>query len=356
MNRTALINRLKEVYAERNHYAELKSQALEAEFLKTHPELAKYLEEEANKNWDNFMHKFNAARLQRTSAGNIVEPEKSRLDNFYDGEIDVNSSNHPRKNLAPDSYDTYRKIAQNCHYCKFCQDTGIDSEGKICPKCYANTWRQVLYEQAEAFMPQIQHKFANFNESLFSEDTIKLKIGRSTSAKKQIMTNLKIAKSFVEDFPSTGDNLFFSGKPGTGKTFLAECIANALIDEGYFVTLLSNLSLEETINQYRVKQNTFAVKSDEVSAAREKFEMLWDADLLIIDDFGILSGFLSNPLAEVLNILRERKVRNKQTIITTNYDLPELKKVFDERLFSRLFESFRILPFVGADIRFEGRK
>ena len=73
-------------------------------------------------------------------------------------------------------------------------------------------------------------------------------------------------------------------------------------------------------------------------------------DLLIIDDLGaeIINQFTVSCLYNVINT---RINRRKPTILSTNLTQEEFKKKYWDRIWSRVFGEFLILPFAGDDIR-----
>lgn len=144
--------------------------------------------------------------------------------------------------------------------------------------------------------------------------------------------NLKIsdlARRYVDKFAEMRANncgLLLYGDTGTGKSFFAGCIGNALIDKGY--TVLAT-SITRLINQ--------------IFSTTEKNELLRDIcnyDLLIIDDIGA-ERETSYTIEQVYTVIDERYKSNKPVIFTTNTDPQTFSGAVDighKRTYDRILE------------------
>ncbi len=145
-------------------------------------------------------------------------------------------------------------------------------------------------------------------------------------------------------------NLLFWGNPGTGKTFIAVCLARALAENTEPVLVIRSAELVETMDEYRTLKRSFnpdPQRDAQISARREQ---ILDAEFLLIDELGVEAKGPYNT-ADLLHILGERQHSGRATAITTNLSLAELGKHYDNRLHSRLIGDFRIFHFEGEDIR-----
>ena len=129
---------------------------------------------------------------------------------------------------------------------------------------------------------------------------------------------------------STG--LLFWGDVGTGKTFIAACIANALIDQGVPV-MMTNFS--------RVLSDLPGLFSGNRNRYIDSFNRY---PLLIIDDLGVerSSEF---ALEQVFNIVDGRYRAKLPLIVTTNLTLQEMKhpdNLARARIYDRVLE--RCIP------------
>lgn len=133
------------------------------------------------------------------------------------------------------------------------------------------------------------------------------------------------------EFSKKSQGLLLYGGCGSGKTFLAACIANRLIDNGYSVIMTNFATLVNRL------QATFEGKHDMI-------EKLRSCSLLIIDDLGIerRTEYMQET---VFNIIDSRYRSGKPMIITTNLTAEQLKATQDigqQRIYDRILE--RCIP------------
>lgn len=133
--------------------------------------------------------------------------------------------------------------------------------------------------------------------------------------------------------------LFLYGTYGTGKSFYAACIANAMIERGY-----------------DVRMGTAADFEAELSTAQDKaaaYKKLAAYDVLILDDFA--AERKSDYMYEVLtNIVNDRYNAKKAMIFTTNMSTAETGDPKDNRLrriMSRIWEMGYPIELPGEDRR-----
>ena len=152
------------------------------------------------------------------------------------------------------------------------------------------------------------------------------------------------ARTYVDHWPQAfkrNIGLLLFGDVGTGKSFAAGCIANALLDQNVpvlmtnFPTILARLC------------GTF-------SEDRTDFlDSLGDYDLLIIDGLGAERN-TEYALEQMFSIIDSRYRCNKPLIVTTNLKLDELKHPPDlahARIYDRILERCAPILFAGKNFR-----
>ena len=152
-----------------------------------------------------------------------------------------------------------------------------------------------------------------------------------------------VARNYVENFGKMredGKGLLFFGTVGTGKTFAAACIANALIDKGYPVLMTNFSRIVDTA------QGLFDGRQD-------YFDSFNRFPLLILDD---LKAERNTEYVQeiVYKVIDSRCRAGLPLIVTTNLTGKELQNpsdVSNQRIFSRLYEMCIPLEVKGDDRR-----
>lgn len=156
--------------------------------------------------------------------------------------------------------------------------------------------------------------------------------------------DIRMAKKYVENWSKAkADNLglLLWGDVGTGKSFIAACIANALLENGIPV-LMTNFS--KILNQMG------AMYSEE---RYEYIASFSNYSLLIIDDLGIERN-TEYALEQVYAVIDERYKSGLPVIITTNLTVAELRNPVDAahaRIYSRILEMCTPVHVSGSDRR-----
>ena len=138
------------------------------------------------------------------------------------------------------------------------------------------------------------------------------------------------AHLYVEHWEQMRENnygLLLWGKVGTGKSYFAGCIANALMEQ-----------------EISVRMTNFSAILNDLTASfegrNEYIERLCRFPLLILDDFGMERG-TEYGLEQVYNVIDSRYRSRKPLIVTTNLSLTELQNPQDTahaRIYDRMLE------------------
>ena len=152
------------------------------------------------------------------------------------------------------------------------------------------------------------------------------------------------ARAYVENWERMKSGcigLLFWGATGTGKTFMAGCIANALIEQCVPVLMTDTETVMDKLKDlYSGDYSVF-------------FKNLRKYELLIWDDFGADRGSLFT-LEQIYRVIDAWYRTQKPLIITTNLTLDELKKPPDvnyARIYSRILERCVPVKINNLDIR-----
>ena len=156
-----------------------------------------------------------------------------------------------------------------------------------------------------------------------------------------------IAKNYVKEYEQMKKEnigLLFCGTVGSGKTYLACCIANALIEEYMIRVKIRNFA--QIIND--LQKGGFDLDKNEY------IESLTNVSVLILDDLGIERD-TSYAKEQVYNIVNSRYLKQKPTIFTTNLPYEKIQNSDDgveyERIYSRIIEMCIPVKVIGEDFR-----
>lgn len=238
--------------------------------------------------------------------------------------------------LASSNYPTdYLTLKYKC---KSCKDTGFVDTQKC--NCLKQKLIDYAYNQSNLSSILAHENFDTFNFEYYSD---KIDRKRGISTKENMQEIYKTCLDFANDFEKIDINLLFTGPTGLGKTFLSSCIAKDLLDKGKTVFYQTAFKIFDILEDYKFSK-------DKTIENKEKINVLFEVDLLIIDDLGteFINSYTSS---EFFNILNTRLLNGKKTIISTNLNIKELQEHYSTRVLSRIIGHYKVLEFFGDDIR-----
>ncbi|KMT21863.1 ATP-binding protein [Clostridium cylindrosporum] len=218
--------------------------------------------------------------------------------------------------------------------CSKCKDTGY-VDAKKC-NCFKQKLINLYYKQSNLTNVLQRENFTTFKMDYYS--TVKSET-YGVSPRDNIMEISARCVDFCETFDNNNTNLLFTGSTGLGKTFLCNCIAMEVLKKGKSVVYNTSSTLIDNIRNIKYSDTD-----------KSKLDYTLNCDLLIIDDLGT-ENITQSSQSEIFNIINERILRRKKTIISTNLSLDELQVKYHQRIVSRIFGNFDIFEFFGQDIR-----
>jgi DNA replication protein DnaC len=232
--------------------------------------------------------------------------------------------------------------------CPVCRDSGVAGHQRC--HCYRQILVPLLTAQANLRSLAGMH-FENFDETLFSDEADPARYKSEHSPRAQIGALRRICETYVARFDQLEQrNLLFVGPPGTGKTYLMACVANALLAQGRSVLYVSAPALFEIMGNYRTQLASFHPDEIRFEQATALHDLVLNSELLLVDDLGTEPAAASR-YADLLAIIDHRAGAGRHTLISSNADPGALRETYDERLLSRLLGSFAIYRFFGPDVR-----
>lgn len=238
------------------------------------------------------------------------------------------------------SENSYPKDYLKIHYhCEICKDTGFVNT-KTC-SCRKKLIVEKKYSQSNISRLVQRENFRTFNANLYSKNLYK---DYPISPYENIERIVNDAKIYASNFPKSYRNLYIFGDVGRGKTFLINSIAKEILDKNYSVLYLTATKLFSFMNDYLY---AFSERKEEL---KEKYDLIFDSDLLIIDDLGSENDRNSNE-SNLFEIVNDRIINKKPMIFSSNYSEDELIEFYGDRIFSRIIGSSHVMEIFGEDLR-----
>ncbi len=230
-----------------------------------------------------------------------------------------------------------------CHKCRTPKQCRINILGEVkTPMCLCKCAAEQLEreeqerKQREAFDRAQRMLQAGFPDAEMQHWTF----ANDDNTNEKIGT---VARRYAEQFggfKKRHKGLLFYGTVGTGKSFYAACIVNALIAKGVPCLMTNFARLTNTLQGMR-------------EGRQEYIDGLSRFDLLVIDDLAAERD--TEYMQEIVtNIIDARYRSGLPLIVTTNLTPQELKHAADiskQRIYSRLFEMCVPVEVKGSDRR-----
>lgn len=234
-----------------------------------------------------------------------------------------------------------------CHQPKQCWVDFMGTLRKMPVVCQCEK-DKLAAEEAEKARVQFAKKVERLRADCFSKTD-----GESTSAAEATFSrdkrrDVKVSNAMRryadqwETMRRQNVGLLLCGNVGTGKSFYAACIANALIDKGIAVKMTSFDRISNTLFGMNTGRQAYLDK-------------LASYPLLIIDDLGAERSS-EYMLGLVFAVIDARYQANLPLIVTTNVDLAEIKEPSDlkyKRIYDRVLEMCHPVKFEGPSYRRE---
>jgi DNA replication protein DnaC len=214
--------------------------------------------------------------------------------------------------------------------CPLCEDRGYTSPGVPCSCAIREAAARQQLSSGLAPL-QLTQTFDSFSLEWYAQPA-------------HYQQNLMAAQAFAAEVCAKGQpkNLLLYGSVGTGKTHLCSAIANQVLSAGLQVLYFKSSHLFSWLRSQMF--------DSEPGAKADPLELLYQADLLVLDDLGT-EGRTDFVEEQLFNLIDERIIRQKPWVISTNFLIEGLCNRYDERLTDRILGEAKRLRFEETSIR-----
>lgn len=241
--------------------------------------------------------------------------------------------------------NTETEIRDGIRYCKRCgmpieiRRTVLGEERLLPIMCECEREEQrLLKEQAHA------QEIADARRKCFSGDASRLSIATLAAVALEHPKEAGILRRYAQNFRelyTDQQGLLLYGTNGTGKSFAAAALCNALIEDGHEVHFTSFSRIDQ--------QTAAGTRGDK----KIYLDSLNEYALLVLDDLG--AERRSEYMQElVFSVIDSRYTSGKPVVITTNLTLQDLKNpqtAQQSRIYDRILQICYPVEMTGASIR-----
>jgi DNA replication protein DnaC len=162
---------------------------------------------------------------------------------------------------------------------------------------------------------------------------------------------IDIIEKYVKNFDDNlnkGRSMIILGPPGTGKTMIAACIINSIIEKSYCKYEYDENYGEKQLKEYdffahyiteyelfRKIKNTW---SEKIETEDRVINRYCDSCLLIIDEIGVSFGSEADKIL-FYQVINGRYEKSLPTVLMSNLNLQDLTKHCGERIMDRMKEN-----------------
>ena len=225
--------------------------------------------------------------------------------------------------------------------CPRCSDTGW--RGAVMCDCLKSLCAQEQIKELSKLLDLGEQSFDTFSLDVYSPSPWR---GSGISPRENMEMVYEICLNYAQKFGRFYfNNLFLSGAPGLGKTFLSACIARTVSENGFSVVY------DTAVNIFsRFEDRKFSRDAEDTREARDETRRYLSCDLLILDDLGseMTTPFVQSALYTLIN---SRLTADRRTVISSNLSMEDVRRRYAPQIASRLEGEYRVLPFFGEDIR-----
>lgn len=231
-------------------------------------------------------------------------------------------------------------ILSKRYHCSECRDTGY-AGNKVC-SCFSAILQQEAAKELDLNANRANCRFDNFQLQYYSrqseDDTGNVPFNRMSDI-------LTFCREYASVFHLSSPSLLMIGHTGLGKTHLSLAIGRQVIKNGYGAVYTPAQRMFDRLESERFSRSSG--REDE----GDTLKLVMECDLLILDDLGT-EFHTQFTTAALYNIINTRLMSELPTIISTNLELPAMESRYSQRVVSRLVCDYKVLRFLGEDIRF----